>query len=334
MIPSINNLIHPISQREHPSLLCGAIAPLFTPERLDGRIDFDGLEALADLLCRKGSVSAILIRTDEGRMWSYSLEEVRDAIRVVLGVARGRKPVIAGTGGIWSGEPSDAPRPAVYFRRAVELSQWALASGAAAVLQPVPSFLAPGYDYGPQELVLRFFEDVAGAINGPVLIYNQDALPPGYALSPASLARLSRHREIVGVIYYTNDAMLLAEIVRGVEPRFSVVAGCDSVALPAFMAGAASNCGPLATLVPEVIGAAWESLQEPNLPFAWRAHTDLLKVREMLAPWKMPDIGCALLAHRGLPIAGRSRQPACRPPARQELERVNREISFLTAAYC
>lgn len=332
MIPLIQTVVHPISQRECPSILCGAIAPLFTPERLDGKIDFDGLEALTDFLCAKSAVSSIMIRTGEGRMWSYSLGEVRDAISCVIRVAKGRKPVIAGTAGIWDGGPDNVPRPAVYFRRAVDLSHWALACGAAAVLQPVPVFLQPGYDYGPQELVMRFFEDIARTVNGPVIIYHQENVPRAYALSPSAIARLSRLQQLVGVIYYTNDSSVLAEIVRQCDPRFTVMSGCDSVALPAFMAGASSSSGSLATLVPEVLGAAWQSLHEPDLPFAWRAQTALLKVREVLHPWPAPDIGCAFLANRGIHMAGRSRAAAAQP-ARRDVERVTRELSLLTAAY-
>ena len=332
MIPEIRPIAHPVSQREYPSAFCGAIVPLFTPERLDGRIDFDGLEALADYYCRKSSVSSLLIRTGESAMWSYSLEEARDAIRVVLEVARGRKPVITGTAGIWDGTAENKPRPAVYFRRAVDLSQWALLQGAAAVLQPVALFLERGYDYTAQEVVLRFYQDVAQAINGPIVIYNQDGLPPGYALTPGSLARLSQMQQFLGVIYYTKDASLLGEIVRMVNPRFGVASGCDSVAVPAFMSGATSSAGGLAALVPEVIGAAWESLQEPDLPSAWRAQTDLLRVREVLSPWAMADIGCAVLARQGVAMAARSRATQ-RPPEVKDVERVTRELNYVCAAY-
>lgn len=332
MIPLIRKVHHPVSQREHPSLLCGAIAPLFTPERLDGKIDFEGLEAMADYLCSKSSVSSLLIRTGEGSMWSYTLGEVRDAIACVLAVAQGRKPVIAGTAGIWSGDPEDQPRPAVYFKRAVELSEWALASGAAAVLQPVPSFLTGGYDFTVQERVLRFYQDIAKAVNGPVVIYNQDGLAPGYALTAETLARLSHIRQLVGVIYYTNDSSLLAEIVRSCDPRFSVVAGYDTVALPAFMAGATSSAGALAALLPEVIGAAWNSLSEPNLPFAWRAQTDLLKAKEVLLPYAAGEIGCAVLARQGVHMASRGRG-ARRNALVADVERASREISHLRAAY-
>ncbi len=332
MLPQIDTISHPVSRRDYPSLLCGAIAPLFTPERLDGRIDYEGLQSLADHLCRQSAVSALLIRTGEGRMWSYSLEEARQAIQCVLDVARHRKPVIAGTAGIWTGECSDSPRPAVYYRRAVELSEWALASGAAAVLQPVPAFLTGGYDYTPQDRILRFFEDLAQSVNGPIVIYNQEHLPEGHALLPESLARLSQHRQFVGAIYYTHDSSILAELVRCCHPRFSVVSGYDSLAIPAFMGGATSSAGTLATLLPEVIDTAWRSLATPDLSVAWRAQTDLLKIREMLAPYQGPDIGCAVLARQGLHMAPRSRA-AGRQPLRIDIERVSREIGHIRAAY-
>ncbi|MCC5876124.1 MAG: dihydrodipicolinate synthase family protein [Candidatus Sumerlaeia bacterium] len=332
MLPIHQTTCHPVSQQEYPSLLCGTIAPLFTPERLDGRIHFDGLEAMTDALCRKSSVSAILVRAEAGAMWSYTQPEVRDAFRCVIQVARGRKHVIAGTAGDWTGAVDHVPRPAEYFRQAADLSQWALAEGASAVLQPVPSFLPGGYDFSPQDRIVRFFEDIARAINGPILIYNQEGLPNGYWLTPEALGRLSRLRQFVGVIYHTIDTTLLGDVVRACDRDFCVIAGNDSMALSAFMSGATSSAGGLATLLPELIDAAWKSLQEPNLPFAWRAQSDLLKVRELLSPYQISEVGCALIARQGVATAGRNRA-ARRAPLKSDVDRINREINFLRAAY-
>ncbi len=332
MLTEITNVAHPVSQREHPSLLCGVLTPLLTPERLDGRIDFEGLEALADLLCGKPGVSALLVRACESRMWSYTLEEARDAIGAVIDVARGRKPVIAGTAGGWSGDPADAPRPGVYLRQSVQLSEWALARGAAAVIQPVPSFLDGGIDYTPQDRVVRYFEDFAKAVKGPVILYNQPRLSKEHALTPPSVERLSRQRNLKGIVYATSDSSLLAELGRRCDPRFSVMSGFDSLAVPAFMAGATSSAGVLSTLVPEVLSAAWKSLGEPDLPFAFRAQTDLLRLREVLRPYQGADIGCALLARMGVAMAGRSRG-AGRVPLAADLDRAHREISHIRAAY-
>lgn len=332
VIPAQKTTCHPVSQQEYPSLLCGTIAPLFTPERLDGRIHFDGLEAITDDLCRKSSVSAILVRAEATAMWSYSQPEVRDAFRCVIQVARGRKHVIAGTAGEWTGEMGHAPRPAQYFRQAANLSQWALAEGASAVLQPVPAFLPGGHDYSPQDRIARFFEDIARAINGPVLIYNQEGIPNGCWLTPETLGRLSRMRQFVGAIYHTHDTALLADIVRACDPSFCVISANDSVALSAFMSGATSSAGGLATLLPELIDAAWQSLGEPNLPFAWRAQNDLLKIRDLLSPYHVTEVGCAVFARQGIATAGRNRA-ARREPLRNDIDRLVREINTLRAAY-
>ncbi len=332
LLPFLKSTPHPVSQQEHPTMVCGVLAPLFTPERLDGKIDFDGLEALADHLCRKSSVSSLLLRTNEGRMWSFSLGEIRDAIRCVLAVAKGRKPVLVGACGAWDGDPGNAPRPGVYFRQSVDLSQYALAQGAAAVLQPVPVFLTPASGATPQEAVFRFFEDVEQAVNGPIVVYHQDGIPDGYALTPKALGMLSRREQYKGTIFYTRDAALLGEIVRHCEPGFAVISGYDSVSVPAFFSGVVSSAGALAVLAPEVIRGAWQSLEEPDLPFVWRAQTDLLRIREVLSPWQGPEIGCALLAHQGLHMAGRPRG-ASQAPETKDVARANKAISALSAAY-
>ncbi len=332
MLPIIDKVTHPVSGREYSAALCGSVAPLFTPERLDGRIDFDGLELLADHLCSKSSVSAVVVRSWESRLWSYSLEEVRDAIRCVVTVAKGRKPVIAGCAGIWGGDLQERPRPAVYFRAAADLSQWALASGAAAVLQPIPVMLQPGYDFGPQDVVVRFFEDLARAVKGPMVIYNQGTLPTGWALTATSLERLSRRPEFVGVIYDTNDTSLLGNIVRCCDERFAVIGANEAVALPGFSTGTSGVSGLLSSVLPELIDTAWQSLREPNLPFAFRAQNDLLAGQELLAQWPAGDIGCSLFAHQGINMAARNREGG-RTPLKHEVEELVRRISYMRAAY-
>jgi dihydrodipicolinate synthase/N-acetylneuraminate lyase len=283
-------------------------------------------------LCAKESVSAILVRSGESRIWSYSLEEVRDAIRCVVSVARGRKPVIACTAGIWAGDLKELPRPAVYFRRASDLSQYALASGAAAVMQPVPYMLEAGSDYGPQDVVVRYFEDLARVVNGPMLIYNQGKLPPGYALTACSLERLSQIDQYVGVLYDTADVGLLSNIVRVCSPRFCVMGGNEAVTLPGFAGGATAVAGLLSTVLPELVSAAWRSLAEPNLPFGYRAQSDLLESRELLAPWSAGDVGCALFAHQGMRIAARNREGG-RVPMKHEVDGLLRRLHYLRAAY-
>lgn len=332
MLPIIEQVTHPVSGREYSAALCGSVAPLFTPERLDGRIDFDGLELLADHLCSKSSVSALVVRSWEGRLWAYSHEEVRDAIRCVVSVAKGRKPVIAGCAGIWNGDFNERPRPAVYFRAAADLSQWALASGAAAVLQPVPVMLQPGYDFGPQDVVLRFFEDMARAVKGPIVIYNQATLPQGWSLTPQSLERLSRLKEMVGVIYDTKDTSLIGNIVRCCEERFAVIGANEALTLPGFSTGTTGVAGLLATVLPELIDSAWQSLREPNLPFAYRAQNDLLASQELLGQWPAGDIGCSLFAHQGINMASRNREGG-RTPLQHEVQDLIRKLSYMRAAY-
>ncbi len=332
MIPQIQTIVHPVSQHEHPAALCGAITPLFTPERLDGKIDFDGIEALTDYVCDKSSVSAIVIRSTEGSIWAYKEQEVYDAIGCVLAVAKGRKPVIAGTAGIWDGDIKNKPRPAVYFRQAIKFSEWALTRGAAAVLQAVPAFLPGGHDYTPQDRILQFFKDLAKSLHGPMIICHQAGIPVSAQLTPSQLAELSKIDNYLGLIHYTRDASLLSELVRLCDPRFCVVSGHESVAIPAFMSGVSSSAGALSTLLPELVSGAWISLEEPDLPLVWKAQSDLLRLRDALHPYALPEIGCAILSKMGVKMAGRPRAGK-RAPLNVDLDRAIREFARVRAAY-
>lgn len=332
MIPSTERVTHPISGFEYPQALCGAIAPLFTPERLDGRIDYEGLEAQADWLCDKASVSAVIVRSGPGRMWRFSEQETREAIRLVLEVARDRKPVIANTIGIWDSEAGDPVRPAVFRKQSAELSEWAAAEGAAAVLIPVPAPLLLENEYPPQDVALRFFEDLTAAVRVPVIVYNQSDLPPGRALAVETLERLAHRERIVGAICNTTDAAFFGELSRRVPPHFFLGAGNDAAAAAAFISGASSACGPLTALFPEIVHAGWTALREGDGNGLWQAQRDLLGAAQTLSPWTIWDIGCAILHHAGVPMSPRSRSGG-RAPLPEEVDAVLRELMRVLRRY-
>jgi dihydrodipicolinate synthase/N-acetylneuraminate lyase len=308
------------------------VAPLFTPERPDGRIDFDGLEAQADYLCGKEGVAALMVRSGPGRMWSFTLEEVRDAIGCVLAVARDRKPVLANCAGIWDGDPTNLPRPEVYRRQSAELSLWAMQNGAAAVLQPAPTPIQLHNDFPPQDVALRFFEDLSRTTGVPIVIYNQTETHASCALSVPTLIRLSRTRGVIGVICNTTDMAVLGDLVRCCEPGFVVGIANDTVASSAFLAGVSTSAGPLATLFPEILHTSWHGLHENDTLSVWRTQTDLLAAHEHLAPWKIWDIGCFVMRRLGVDMEPRSRN-AQRQPLPEEAERVARHLDRIRVAY-
>ncbi len=319
----VEKILHPVTQIEYPLPLSGVVVPLLTPERPDGRIDFDGMEAQADYFAARSDVSAVIVRSGPGRMWSYSLDEVRDAARCVLEVARGRKPVLVNCAGLWDGNPTELPRPALYRRQAAELSEWAVAHGAFAALQPVPTGLQLNAEYPAQDVALRFFEDLATAVSVPIVIYNQSEIPAGHALTPATLQRLSWRPPISGVIYNTNDTSVIGEVVRTARPGFVVGCANESVFSGAYMAGSCLTAGPLATLFPEIPRAAWQALHEGELPLVWRAQRDMLELHQAFSLWTPWDIGCAMLPRLGIAAFPRSREGG-RAPLSEEADMMMR----------
>jgi dihydrodipicolinate synthase/N-acetylneuraminate lyase len=330
--PAVTPVTHPVTMMQYPALLTGVVAPLFTPERADGRIDFDGIEAEVDFLCQKSHVHALIVRSGPGRMWTYTRQDVRDAIRVAVAAARGRRPVLANCAGIWNGDPGAPPRPAVYRRDAIELSEWAISEGAAAVVQPVPTPLLLDPEYPAAEVAFRFFEDYASATQVPTLLYNQTDLPASASLTTAQLARLSRRETFVGAIYNTTDVAVLGDLVRCCRPNFAIGTGNDAVASSAFIAGVTLSGGPLATLVPEILHGSWQSLHDNDNQLVFRSQRDLLAAFSAMSGWAVWDIGCAILQRFGVGMAPRSRD-ALRPPLPEETELVARELGRLKLAY-
>src|SRR5262249_38652206 len=145
--------------------------------------------------------------------------------------ARGRVPVIAGTG-------SNATAEAIRLTRAAE------DAGAAGAL-----LISPYYNKPTQEGIHDHYAAVAEATKLPLLVYNI----PGRTASnilPEPIARLSRIKNIAGVKEASGSMPQVIEILAGADPGFAVFAGDDLLTLPMMAAGGAGVICTSSNVVP------------------------------------------------------------------------------------
>src|SRR5471030_2215803 len=143
------NILRP-SMKLRP--LTGAITALATPFRHQA-VAHDDLRKLVEFQIKAGINGLVPVGTT-GESPTLDHDEHMDVIRAVIAAARGRVPVIAGTGSNSTAE-------------AVELTRLSHEAGADAML-----VVAPYYNKPSQEGLYRHFAQLAEATDRPIILYS------------------------------------------------------------------------------------------------------------------------------------------------------------------
>ena len=208
----------------------GSMVALVTPMLDDGAVDERALSALVEFHVEAGTDAIVAVGTT-GESATLSVPEHTAVIEQVVRDARGRLPVIAGTGANATAE-------------AIELTRHAKEAGADACL-----LVTPYYNKPTQEGLYRHFEAVARAVDIPQILYN---VPGRTALDmlPATSARLSRLPNVVGIKEAFGTVARIEELLEGCVEGFMIVTGDDATAMESCLAGAAGDISVTANVVP------------------------------------------------------------------------------------
>lgn len=194
----------------------GAFVAIVTPF-INGRLDEDGLRKLIELQIAGGTHGIVPCGTT-GESATLSFAEHERVIEITVEQAKGRVPVVAGTGSNNTAE-------------AIRLTRHAKNCGADGALM-----IAPYYNKPTQEGLYQHFKTVAEAVDIPIIVYN---IPGRTAvnMSPETLARLSRVANIVGVKEAAGSIKQVTEIIARCDDDFIVLAGEDFITFPLLCVG-------------------------------------------------------------------------------------------------
>jgi 4-hydroxy-tetrahydrodipicolinate synthase len=188
----------------------GSITALITPFK-DGRIDEAAFRKLVNWQIEEGTQGLVPCGTT-GESPTLSHDEHDRVIEICVEEARGRVPVIAGAGSNSTTE-------------AIRLTKHAKEVGCDAVLS------VTGYYNKPtQEGQYRHFMAIADAVDIPIILYNI----PGRAvvgITVETMARLSKHKNIIGVKDATANLMRPSLERLACGPDWLMVSGEDGTAL-------------------------------------------------------------------------------------------------------
>lgn len=198
--------------------LTGAITALVTPFRND-QVAYDDLRKLVEHQI-KGGINGLVPVGTTGESPTLSNEEHMDVIRAVIAAARGRVPVIAGTG-------SNSTR------EAVSLTEQAHASGADAML-----IVAPYYNKPSQEGLFRHFATLADTTDKPIILYS---IPGrcGVEIGVPVVERLRAKFPHVRWIKESGGSVdRVDQLKQALGADLTVLSGDDSLTLPFMAVGA------------------------------------------------------------------------------------------------
>ena len=292
----------------------GCLTALVTPFRA-GEIDFAALERLIEAQIA-GGVQGVVPCGSTGESATLTHDEHIRVVEAVVRFARGRVPVIAGTG-------SNSTAEAVRLTRAAE------EAGAAGAL-----LLSPYYNKPTQEGIYQHYAAVADATKLPIVVYNI----PGRTASnilPETIARLSQIENIVGVKEASGSMQQVIEIIATAESGFAVWSGDDIMTLPIVAAGGAGAIAVSSNIVPGRFVAVTDALLAGDFARARDLMYDLLPlVRALTMRFEVNPIpvktAAALVGLCGeefrLPLTPMSAEN------RAQLERVLREYALVPDA--
>ena len=291
--------------------LHGIYAPIATPFA-DGKIAYGKLEKNLKFWL-ESDLTGIVVMGSNGEFVLLSPEEKEELMRFVCVQAKGKKPVIAGTGAESTAET-------------IRLNKKAAEAGAEAVL-----IVTPNYYKGEMTdpVLARFYRDVADVSPLPVILYNMPR-NAGINISAKLAIELSRHPNIIGIKDSGGNIVQIADMIRGAAEGFSVFAGSASYLYTSLVLGAEGGTLALANVFPNECVRLQTLFEAGKMKEARDLQMTLIDSNNAVtARWGIPGLKAALEV---IGLYGGDPRPPLMPLGeanREELRKILTRTGFL-----
>ena len=240
-------------------MLTGSLVAIVTPMTKGGSLDLPALGKLIDFHIANGTAGIVVVGTT-GESPTVDVEEHCLLIKAAVAEAKGRIPVVAGTGANSTAE-------------AIALTAYAKEAGAHSALSVVPYYNKP-----TQEGLYRHFRAIAEKVDLPLLLYNV----PGRTvadLANDTILRLAEVPGIVGIKDATADMGRGSELLKALNAasrrEFAVYSGDDITGLPLMLMGGHGVISVTANVAPKLMAEMCEAARAKDVATA-RARNDRL----------------------------------------------------------
>ncbi|HVN86352.1 MAG TPA: 4-hydroxy-tetrahydrodipicolinate synthase [Candidatus Binatia bacterium] len=239
----------------------GSMTALVTPFH-NGEIDAPALERLVEMQIG-GGTTALVPCGSTGESATLSHAEHAEVVRLVVKMAKGRLPVIAGTG---SNSTSEA----------IALTKAAKEAGADAAL-----LISPYYNKPTQDGIYQHYQRIAEVTRFPLIVYNIPGRT-GSKIEASTIARLAEIDEIIGLKESTGSLDEVQEVLRLCGDKIEVYSGDDSLTLPIMAVGGVGVISVIANILPKESAAVAGAIRRGDLVAARALHFKLLPVVKAL----------------------------------------------------
>lgn len=288
--------------------LTGTITALVTPFR-EGVVAYDDLAKLVAYQI-KGGIDGLVPAGTTGESPTLSHEEHMEVVRAVIAAARGRVPVIAGTGSNSTHE-------------AVELTRLAHAAGADAML-----VVAPYYNKPSQEGLFRHYCAIADATDRPIVLYS---IPGrcGIEIGVPVVERLAaRYRHVRWIKEAGGNVDRVDQLKQALGSDITVLSGDDSLTLPSIAVGAQGVISVASNLLVREVGQMVRHALANDFGKAGKLHRKLYPLFKALFIEPNPAPIKVALARAGV-IGSDEVRPPLAPMSASNLQALNQVLAAL-----
>jgi 4-hydroxy-tetrahydrodipicolinate synthase len=215
-------------------MFTGCGTALVTPFRPDLSLDEVVLRALVNRQIDAG-IDFLVPCGTTGESPTLTHEEHLRVVEITVQEARGRIPILAGAGGYDTAE---------VIRVISELKS----IGVSGILSVTPYYNKP-----TQEGLYQHFRAIAESTSLPIVVYS---VQPRTAVNvePATVARLSEIKNIVGIKEASGSISQMASILARASESFLVLSGDDAVTLPLIALGGRGVISVVSNQIPAEFG--------------------------------------------------------------------------------
>jgi 4-hydroxy-tetrahydrodipicolinate synthase len=243
-------------------MLTGSIVAIVTPMHDDGRLDLVRFRSLIDFHIAEGTDGIVVVGTT-GESPTVNFDEHKELIRVAVEHAKGRIPIVAGTGGNSTVE-------------AIELTESAKKAGADACLSVVPYYNKP-----TQEGLYQHFRTIAERVEIPQIVYNVPARTVADLANDTTL-RLAQIPNIIGIKDATGNIERGTDLLRRAPADFAIYSGDDATGLALMLLGGKGIISVTANAAPRLMHEMCAAALAGNLQRAREINFALLGLHTRL----------------------------------------------------
>ena len=214
-------------------MITGSLVAIVTPMLEDGRLDLARFKGLIDWHIAEGTDGIVVVGTT-GESPTVDFDEHKELIRIAVEHAKGRIPIIAGTGANSTAE-------------AIELSASAKKNGATASLSVVPYYNKP-----TQEGMYQHFRRIAESVDLPMILYNVPSRTVA-DISNDTVLRLAEVPGIIGIKDATSNMERATDLIKRAPRNFAIYSGDDAAALPLILLGGHGVISVTANVAPRLM---------------------------------------------------------------------------------